>query len=304
MIRKIYRALANKKQKIVRSMKKKVPVYIPVLQSNLLKGRCALITGGTRGIGFEIAKAYLKAGASVIVTGHSQERITKACEDLKQFCEDDSIVSGVVLDNTDCDSFDNKFEEVLKLAGERKIDILVNNAGVNGLSQFGKITAEDYDKTLNTNLRGAFMLSQVVAKYMKENKVQGNILNICSSSSLRPAVTPYTLSKWGLRGLTLGLAKTLIPYGIVVNGLAPGATATEMLVKDGYDGIELDSNPSGRFAEPVEMANMAVVLVSPLCRMAVGNILYMTGGRTDYLRRYNIRLLIGNMTLASNKETA
>jgi 3-oxoacyl-[acyl-carrier protein] reductase len=113
---------------------------------------------------------------------------------------------------------------------------------------------------------------------MKENKITGNILNIISSSGLRPAASAYTLSKWGVRGLTLGLAKSLIPYDIVVNGLAPGPTATPMLMKDGSEEIGHTSNPLGRYAMPEEIANMAVVLTSGMGRTVVGDIVYMTGG--------------------------
>ncbi len=128
-----------------------------------------------------------------------------------------------------------------------------------------------------TNLNGTFFLSKTVAKYMIQNGIKGNILNIASSSSLRPAASAYTFSKWGIRGFTLGLAKTLAPYGITVNGLAPGPTATPMLHRDGHD-ITFEKNPMGRFAMPEEIANMAAVLVSDIGRMVVGDIVYMTGG--------------------------
>lgn len=131
---------------------------------------------------------------------------------------------------------------------------------------------------LDTNLKGTAFLSRTVARYMIENKIQGNILNIASSSSLRPAISAYTLSKWGIRGLTLGLAKALIPYGIVVNGIAPGPTATPMLLPDGGEDIGNDTLPGGRYAMPEEIANMAVVLVSGMGRTVVGDIVYMTGG--------------------------
>ena len=114
---------------------------------------------------------------------------------------------------------------------------------------------------------------------MKGHSIQGNILNIASFSSLRPADSAYTLSKWGIRGFTLGMAKTLAPHGIVVNGLAPGQTATPMLMKDSNDGnLSCLRTPLGRFATPEEIANMAVILVSDMSRSIMGDIIYMTGG--------------------------
>ena len=114
---------------------------------------------------------------------------------------------------------------------------------------------------------------------MIDNKIEGNILNIASSSSLRPASTAYTLSKWGVRGLTLGLAKMLAPYRITVNGLAPGQTLTNMTTqKHTTENIVNYNVPLGRFILPEEIANMAVVLVSNIGRSILGDIVYMTGG--------------------------
>lgn len=112
---------------------------------------------------------------------------------------------------------------------------------------------------------------------MVSNSIKGNILNIASSSSLRPAISAYTLSKWGIRGLTLGLARALAPYGITVNGIAPGQTATPMLLKDPSKGLATNTI-LGRYALPEEIANMAVFLVSEMGRSIVGDIVYMTGG--------------------------
>ena len=153
---------------------------------------------------------------------------------------------------------------------------MVNNAGIGG-GDISCTTEEEFDQVIQTNLKGTFFLSRVIARYMIENKIKGNILNIASSSSLRPAASAYTFSKWGIRGFTLGLAKTLAPYGITVNGLAPGPTATPMLKRDAND-ITFTNNPMGRFAMPEEIANMAVVLVSDISKMVVGDIVYMTGG--------------------------
>lgn len=275
--------MIHRAKKYIRSLinrsKKVVPVYIPTLQSDLLENRVALITGGTKGIGFEIAKSFLMSGASVVITGRDQERVDKSCNELAAFARENRKCCGCVLDNADVGSFNEKFSDILTMLGDSKVDILVNNAGILiGGSGFDNLSPEDWDKTIDTNLKGVYFISQIVAKYMKDNGIKGNILNIASSSSLRPAISPYTISKWGLRGLTAGLAKVLISYDIVVNGLAPGPTATSMLVRSGYDGLELPSNPAQRYATPQEIANMAVVLVSGVGRMVVGDIIYMTGG--------------------------
>jgi NAD(P)-dependent dehydrogenase (short-subunit alcohol dehydrogenase family) len=115
-------------------------------------------------------------------------------------------------------------------------------------------------------------------KYMVKNGIKGNILNIASSSSLRPAVSAYTISKWGIRGLTMGLARALAPHGITVNGIAPGQTATPMLKKENRDNINNPTCPLGRWILPEEIANGAVFLVSDMGRAVLGDIVYMTGG--------------------------
>ena len=257
----------------------KVPVYIPCLQCDLLKGRTALVTGGSSGIGFAIVQAFLNSGANVIFTGLTAEEIDRTCEKLNNVCSDSAdSVSGFFMDISGKDKIKAALEQILAQSGAEAIDILVNNAGILRGGSFKNMSEEAYDAVMDTNLKGAYFLSQMMADYMIEHKIKGNILNIASSSSLRPAISPYTLSKWGIRGLTLGLSKTLIPHGIVVNGLAPGPTATPMLIKDDRKNLDLPSSPAGRYIAPEEIANMAVVLTSSLGRMIVGDIIYITGG--------------------------
>ncbi len=233
-----------------------------------------MITGGTSGIGLSIAKAFACEGAFVIITGRTRERLDKALEQISE-----PNACGFVLDNTDVKSFESKLAEILesiKLKGKNSIDILVNNAGVNGL-RMPHETEEDFNHVIETNLKGTFFLSQLYGKYLVSNDIKGNILNIASASSLRPADSAYTLSKWGLRGLTLGLAKSLGQYGITVNGIAPGPTATPMMLKDNNN-LNLDRIPLGRYILPEEIASMAVVLVSDVGRSVMGDLVYMTGG--------------------------
>lgn len=252
-----------------------VTAKISVLAPNqLLEGRTALITGGTAGIGKAIAEAYLNSGADVIITSRTEDKAKIVENELKNRFPNRSVL-GIEMDMMDVQSFKHKFEYVLKEF--KQIDILVNNAGI-GVGQWGKTSVEEWDNVIKTNLRGPFFLTEIVARHMRDNNIKGNILNICSSASLRPANTAYRLSKWSMKAFTLGIAKTLIPYDIVVNGIAPGPTATALMGVTSNDRLEMPFNPNKRMATPEEIANMAVIYVSDMTRTIVGDIAYMTGG--------------------------
>lgn len=249
---------------------------ISLPHSELLKGRTALVTGGTSGIGKAIATSFVNAGAYVIITGRNKDKLDMTVKEIMEITDSPNITCGI-LNNAEIETIPPTFQTLITSIDNRRIDILVNNAGVNG-GYISNTNFEEYKNVLDTNLNGTFFLSKIVSEYMIQNNIAGNILNIASSSSLRPATSAYTLSKWGIRGLTVGLAKTLIKHKIVVNGLAPGPTATPMLIKDGNPNISNPCNPSGRYAMPEEIANMATILVSGMGRMIVGDIVYMTGG--------------------------
>lgn len=257
--------------------KKYVTVVITRLPKNQwLKGRKALITGGTSGIGYEIACSFIDSGASVIITGRSQEKIDVICNKIIKEKNCVHRIMGIQMDNSSVKDINNKIPKAIEMM--KGIDILVNNAGVHG-GHISSVTEEDYDIIMDTNLKGVVFISKIIAKYMKENKIQGNILNIASSSSVRPADSAYSLSKWGIRGFTEGMARTLSPYGIVVNGIAPGPTATPMLLKDDKESnVSWPLNLTGRMATTCEIANFATILVSNMGRMIVGDIIYMSGG--------------------------
>lgn len=260
-------------KKIIKRFRKKTPVYIPVFKSELLNNRTALITGGTRGLGLAIASAFINSGANVIITGRTQSSLDQAqtliIETTK--CSKDRIKT-LILDLSLISSIKNIASEIDKY----NIDILVNNAGVSDELTFESMTEEEYDFVMDTNLKGTYFLSQEVSNYMMHNNIKGNILNIASSSSLRPATLPYTLSKWGIRGFTEGLSKKLIKRGIVVNGIAPGQCATSMVIND--DSLNSQRSPIERLITPQEIANMSVILVSDIGRSIVGDVVYMCGG--------------------------
>lgn len=247
---------------------KYVPVYVPVLQSDLLKGRKALITGGSGGIGFAMAESFLRAGAEIVIAGRNTEKLANAVKRLAPL----GRITSFIFDASRPDTFAGLICSI------GSFDILVNNAGYVGGGSFGNTECSEYDKVLDTNLRGAYFLSQVVSKRWIAEGVKGNILNVCSASSLRPGNSPYILSKWGLRALTAGMARELIKRGIVVNGIAPGCTNTPQFCEKDRTDITNQGNPTHRFVTMQEVSNLAVVMVSDLAKMVVGDVLYVTGG--------------------------
>ncbi len=261
-------------KKIKNIFSKKTVVNVPVLYGELLVGRTAIITGGSSGIGFAIAEAFLRNGASVIIVGRDKGKLDSACQKLEKSLHEGNFVKSYVVDIGKVASIKKELDKITK---ENKIDILVNNAGVSVGESVENTSEKDFDSVMGINLKGTYFISQYFLNYFKNNSIKANILNVLSSSSNRPATTPYTLSKWSLKGFTIGLAKKAINDGIVVNGIAPGPTATPMLGKDESD-INLVSSPAGRYSTPKEIANLSTVLVSDLGKMVVGDIIYATGG--------------------------
>lgn len=262
------------KKKLIRIKKEKIT--IPCIEGHFLDGKYALITGGSSGIGYAIAEAFLKNGAYITICGRNAEKLSDAKSRLIQACGcSDNRIDILKLDISKIDEMEKILSNYLD---DKRIDIFVNNAGVNGGNLFPDTSEEDYDRVLSINLKGMYFMSQNIAKYMIKSKIKGNILNITSSSSLRPGISPYIVSKWGERSLTLGMAKKYLPYGIVVNGLAPGSTLTPMLKNDLDNDLNLDYSPTKRYVTPEEIGNLATVLVSDMGRMIVGDTIYATGG--------------------------
>lgn len=266
----------TKIKNIIRLFKAKemVPIYQPIDGQHLLDGKVALITGGSGGIGFAIAKAFLQQGCEIVIAGTNETKLSQYCNKLS--------VRGrahyLVIDVTDVNSMPEKVRLAAEMSSTGKIDILVNSAGLVSHSDFYHMTEKEYDSIMDVNAKGTYFMSQAIGKLMIEKKIKGHILNVTSSSALRPAWTPYQMSKWAVRGLTLGLADVFLPYGIVVNAIAPGPVATPMLGKQEGDSIYNETSPSGRYAMPEEIAQLAVFMVSDMGNLIVGDTFYMTGG--------------------------
>lgn len=260
---------------IVDIFRKKEITYLTIKHvkpTNLLENRVALITGGGSGIGKAIAKSFAESGAIVIIAGRKEEKLIQAKKEI--FGGNVYILQ---IDTTDTSSIPNKIKEAEQLLGGKTIDILINNAGVSG-GEISTTNEIEFDKIINTNIKGTFFMSKYFGEYMRDRRIKGNILNIASSSSLRPATSAYNISKWGIRGFTIGLARLLAPHGITVNGIAPGPTATPMMMKNNEKNMAKPNSLIKRWILPEEIANMAVFLVSDMGKSIVGDIVYMTGG--------------------------
>ena len=267
--------LKRKLSKVVKFFNSKEKIAVPSVKGmeSLLEGKTALISGGSSGIGFSIAQKLLSAGCQVIVSGSNEDKIVKCCEELNS-----DKVKGIVLNICEVGNIDSSFDLALKQFPDSNIDILINCAGYNPKKGFFDITEYEFDKTFDTNVKGTFFLCQAAARYMIKNKIKGHILNLSSSSALRPAWSPYEMSKWTIKGFTVGLADTLISHDIIVNAIAPGPTATPMLGVDPSGAIDLPNSPIKRYATPEEIANLALVLVSDMGNLIIGDTIYATGG--------------------------
>lgn len=250
--------------------KEKFAVPSIVYNNKLLEGRLALVSGGTSGIGLEIARAFLKTGAKVVISGSSETKLNKALDSLQH-----ENLRGIIMDVAKPAEMNASIEKAASLFPGMKISILVNSAGVTQKCSFYDLSEKEYDKIMEINVKGVYFLSRSVSKYMIENGVKGNILNISSSSALKPAFNAYQLSKWAIRGFTVGLAEQLAPYGITVNAIAPGKTFTSMMVVENETNMNCESQPCGRYIDPKEVANLAVFMCSNCGSMIMGDTIYM-----------------------------
>ncbi len=243
----------------------------------MLKGKKALITGGTRGIGLAVVKAFLKNGADVAVCGSRRETAEKAVQELKKQFPERKIIS-LFPELTDKESVSSAFEQVEKLLGG--LDVLVNNAGLSARESIYDYEYEAYKKVIGLNLDAVFLCSQAAAKIMKKNG-GGVILNTSSMVSKygQPAGVAYPASKFAVNGLTLSLARELGKDGIRVNAVAPGVTNTDMMKNVPKEVITpiVAQIPLDRIGEPEEVAEAFVFLASDKASYITGVTLSVDG---------------------------
>jgi gluconate 5-dehydrogenase len=240
-----------------------------------VSGQVVLVSGGSRGIGFAIAKGFAERGAKVVISGRDGAALDRVCEAA------DVPMEGVACDVSDEAAIKDCAAEVIRRHG--RIDTLVNSAGINSRMPVTEFPAEEYDRIMRTNLRGAFLMSQAVGKAMIDQG-SGCQINIDSLSTYGPItqVVPYAMSKSGLSSMTRGLALEWGKHGVRVNGLAPGFILTDLTNKLWSDPTMRAWNdavvPLRRMGEVKDLVGTAIFLASQAAAFLTGQVIRVDGG--------------------------
>ena len=254
-----------------------------------LTGKVALITGASYGIGFAIAKAYAKAGATIVFNDIKQELVDKG---IAAYAEEGIKAHGYVCDVTDEDAVNNLVATVEKEVGV--IDILVNNAGIIKRIPMHEMSAAEFRQVIDVDLNAPFIVAKAVIPSMMK-KGHGKIINICSMMSElgRETVSAYAAAKGGLKMLTRNIASEYGEYNIQCNGIGPGYIATPQtaplreIQPDGerhpFDKFIIAKTPAARWGTPEDLEGPAVFLASDASDFVNGHILYVDGGILAYI---------------------
>ena len=242
-----------------------------------LENQVAIITGGSRGIGYATAEKFIKEGAKVVIAASSAANAQKAATKLQEKYPAAKIGS-ISPDLSSMESVRQAFAQVVDEHGS--IDILVNNAGVSESTPLLNYTEETFDKVMDLNVKGVFNTSRVAADYM-EKQGRGVILNTSSMVSLygQPSGFAYPASKFAVNGMTLSMARELGPKGIRVNAVAPGITETDMMKAVPKEVIEpmVKQIPLRRMGQPEDIANAFAFLASDEASYISGVVLSVDG---------------------------
>ena len=240
-----------------------------------LKDKVVVVTGGTRGIGYEIAQAYLEEDAKVAIMGSRAETVDKA---IKNFADQGYQVLGFHPNLTNFTEVKHAIEQIHKKYG--KIDILINNAGISADKPIEETTSEDFAKIMDLNVDALFNTCKSVVPLMKAQG-EGVILNTSSMVSIygQPKGVGYPTSKFAVNGLTRSLARELAPFNIRVNAVAPGIVNTDMIAALPEDIIKplIKTIPLGRIGQPRDIANAFLFLASEYASYITGVVLQVDG---------------------------
>jgi gluconate 5-dehydrogenase len=260
-----------------------VPEFRPALELFDLGGKLALVTGSSAGIGYGIARALGRAGATLVLNGREANRLAVAAAALRG---EGLEVHEHRFDVTNREAVVAAVGAIEQNVGA--IEILVNNAGIQRRGPLEDYDAATWSELMRANLDSVFFVGQAVARRMIP-RGRGRIINICSVQSElgRPGIAPYAASKGAVKMLTKGMAIDWGGHGINVNGIGPGYFATELneaLVKDEkFSSWLVDRTPSGRWGDVDELGGAAIFLASAASSFVNGHVLYVDGGVTARL---------------------
>lgn len=244
----------------------------------MLENKVAIITGGTRGIGYEIVHTFLENKAKVVLFGSRKETVDKAINSLKE--ENPNYeVFGLYPNLNKEEEVKEAFKQVKEKYG--KINILINNAGISSSTPLANYTEEEYNKIIDLNIKSVFICSKNIIPYLEEQH-GGSIINTSSMVSIygQPSGCLYPTSKFAVNGLTKSLSRELAPKNIRVNAVAPGITETDMVANLPKEVIEplIKTIPLGRIGKPKDIANAFLFLSSDMANYITGEILQVDGG--------------------------
>jgi len=243
---------------------------------SLLEGRTAVVTGGAQGIGFEIARSFVEAGARVVLGDLNIDAAQAAAQELGGAGVARAVKCNVV-DGADVDTL---LAEAVD--GFGSLDVLVNNAGITRDATMRTMTEEDFDLVISVHLKGTWNGTRKAAAIMREAK-RGAIVNISSLSGKVGMVgqTNYSAAKAGIVGMTKAAAKEMAHHGVRVNAIQPGlirSAMTEAMPQKAWD-QKMSEIPMGRPGEVDEIASVALFLASDMSSYMTGTVLEVTGGR-------------------------
>jgi 3-oxoacyl-[acyl-carrier protein] reductase len=245
----------------------------------VLKGKVALVTGGSRGIGRAIALGFAREGASIVVNYVADKQSAEKV--VKMINEKEGKATAIQADIAHVKEVKKVLRSTCEIFG--KINILVNNAAIVRPDLAINITEKDWDDLINVNLKGSFFCSQVAARIMIKQSLGGRIINISSINSQRaePYYSSYTASKGGLESLTRTLASELGPYGITVNAVSPGAVLTSIVNIEKSEKAMKEKEktiPIGKLARPEDIVPAVIFFASDASWYVTGQVLQVDGG--------------------------
>lgn len=246
-----------------------------------VQDQVVLVSGGSRGIGRSLAEGFVQRGARVLITGREEATLRDTAKELST---GQYPVEYLVCDVARPEQIPEMVQQVVSRAG--RIDCLLNVAGVNVRKRAEDYSIDEFDKIIDINLKGAFLVAQAVGRQMIAQRTGGSILNIDSLNSFRPlkGVQPYAMSKAAVSAMTRGLAMEWGEHGIRVNSLAPGFILTDLTRKLWSDPTMQAWNeancPMKRLGQPEDMIGTAIFLASDAAKFLTGQVIYVDGGIT------------------------